>query len=526
MNPYFLSVFMGTFFLEDIAMATSLAMVADGRLTPELAFLANFLGIGLGDLLLYLMGRLARSLSSGKVNWISMRVKRMLSKSPSTSSFSASIFASRFLPGFRLPTHLAAGFYRYSMPGFIILTLISVLIWVLLALTLGRTLFLDLKMNPLFATVYFLIALRIVSSSIKAFKNKWLRKHLKFSYKKWLYFEFWPAWLFYLPMIPIYLFLSIRYRSLIAPFLARPESKNGGMVGESKWDFLSHLSSGAPYALKAILIQPQTPWADVQQALSLAALNFPLVAKPDVGQRGFGVRFLQNEAELLEYLKHSRFAVILQQRSRFNREAGIFYVRHPGRKSGDIISITDKEFPVVTGDGISKLGDLILRDTRAQVIAPTYFQRFESQLDDVIGKEHVIRLVECGNHAQGAIFINGKSLNSEDLRTKIDEIAKGIPSFYFGRFDVRYESSELLKTGQNFEIVEVNGASAEATHIWDRQTTLWDAYKSLFHQWDLLFLVGKEVQCLSGQPASFSVISFFKDWIGLLFRDNYWRISS
>ena len=69
-------------------------------------------------------------------------------------------------------------------------------------------------------------------------------------------------------------------------------------------------------------------------------------------------------------------------------------------------------------------------------------------------------------------------------------IADSIPEFYFGRFDLRFESIEKLQRGEGFKLVEINGAGGEATHIWDRKTTLRQAYATLFEQNRLLFEIG------------------------------------
>lgn len=49
---------------------------------------------------------------------------------------------------------------------------------------------------------------------------------------------------------------------------------------------------------------------------------------------------------------------------------------------------------------------------------------------------------------------------------------------------------EDLKRGRNFQVVELNGASAEATNIYDPRNSLFAAYRTLFEQWRLVFAVG------------------------------------
>ena len=56
MMAVFLTIFAGTFLLEDVALASSLALVANGKMSMMTAFWACFLGIGIGDLGLYFLG--------------------------------------------------------------------------------------------------------------------------------------------------------------------------------------------------------------------------------------------------------------------------------------------------------------------------------------------------------------------------------------------------------------------------------------------------------------------------------------
>jgi hypothetical protein len=101
-----------------------------------------------------------------------------------------------------------------------------------------------------------------------------------------------------------------------------------------------------------------------------------------------------------------------------------------------------------------------------------------------------LKLVEAGNHAQGCIFRDGMHLHSPALRTCIDAISRKIPGFYIGRYDLRYASESELKAGKNFQIIELNGASSEATNIYDARNSIFKAYGTLFRQWDLVFAIG------------------------------------
>ena len=67
---------------------------------------------------------------------------------------------------------------------------------------------------------------------------------------------------------------------------------------------------------------------------------------------------------------------------------------------------------------------------------------------------------------------------------------RALPGFFIGRYDIRYENEEDFKHGLNFQIVELNGATSEATSIYDPRNSLFSAYRTLFRQWRLVFAIG------------------------------------
>src|SRR3546814_10483150 len=68
-------------------------------------------------------------------------------------------------------------------------------------------------------------------------------------------------------------------------------------------------------------------------------------------------------------------AYLLQELVPWEGEAGIFYVRRPGQKRGEVFSMTLKYAPYVLGDGVRSLRQLIQDDPRASQIAHIYFAR-------------------------------------------------------------------------------------------------------------------------------------------------------
>jgi hypothetical protein len=221
-------------------------------------------------------------------------------------------------------------------------------------------------------------------------------------------------------------------------------------------------------------------------------LDFPYIIKPDVGQRGVGIKLIRTQAQAEKYLRQTDAPLVVQRYAPGPFEVGIFYYRFPHETRGWIFAITEKLFPVLTGDGESTVAELIQRDARAKLIAQTYLKRFADRASEVLPVNETLKLVESGNHAQGCIFRDGMRLNTPALEQRIDEISQKLAGFFIGRYDIRYASEEDLRAGNDFQIIELNGAASEATSIYDARNSLWSAYRMLFRQWELVFAIGAE----------------------------------
>jgi hypothetical protein len=227
-------------------------------------------------------------------------------------------------------------------------------------------------------------------------------------------------------------------------------------------------------------------------------LSYPVVLKPDVGERGAGVAIIRADRDLASYFATTAGDTIVQKYIA-GVEFGIFYYRYPGESEGRILSITEKRFPAVIGDGSSTIADLVLRDDRAVCLADLYLDRLKRSADDVPALGEIVPLAELGSHCRGAIFLNGAALETAALRSAVDGVARNFPGFHFGRFDVRAESIEDFQNGR-FETLELNGVSAEATHIYDPSVSLLEAYRVLFRQWRIAFEIGARNRDLGHQP--------------------------
>lgn len=312
------------------------------------------------------------------------------------------------------------------------------------------------------------------------------------------WFEFMPSSFFYTPVVFFWLWLGIKYRNFSLPLIANPAISLSGIVGESKDSILSLAGEkAASWILPYIMWQKEnTPIksqvTDILAKLQEANLNFPIVAKPDVGCRGAGVRLLKNEKQLESYVDlfplNAQF--LLQKKALYEAEAGVFYVRYPNQTQGEIISLTLKYTPYVIGDGKHTLAQLIDNDPRAGKLSHLYRSRHQDLLDKVIDKGFIFHLVFSGSHCQGAIFKDGNQYITKALTARLDEIFNDLPRFHYGRIDLKFKNIESLMNGQDFVLLEINGASSEAAHIWDSNGTIKEAFSTLLKQYRILFEIG------------------------------------
>ena len=208
-------------------------------------------------------------------------------------------------------------------------------------------------------------------------------------------------------------------------------------------------------------------------------LTYPIIAKPDIGLRGSAVRKIYNNSELADYHQKANFDYLIQDLIPFANEVGIFYVRYPNEKSGKITGIVSKEFLIVTGDGTSTIDQLIKENPRFELQRKVLVKEYGPQLFEVLSLGEQRNLVPFGNHARGAKFLDASDLITPKLTAMIDGICREIPEFYFGRLDIMYDTFNHLESGENFSIVEINGAGSEPTHIYDPKHSLLFAWKEL-----------------------------------------------
>lgn len=314
-----------------------------------------------------------------------------------------------------------------------------------------------------------------------------------------------PKWLICIPLTLQWLWLALRYQSLTLPSAANPAITSGGLVGEGKLEYFAGMGPVARAATalySAVSTATRLSDGELLEVLRSAGFAFPLVAKPDLGLCGFGVRRIDGVTELQAYL--ARFpadeTVVLQQYLPQDGEAGIFYARDPLSGESRIIGLTLRHFPRVTGDGRLTLAELIAADPRASRLVKAH--RHQCSHDDlrVPAAGEPVRLATVGSTRVGGLYRDGGAHITPELTQAMDAIARDMPLFHFGRFDVRFNNLQELRAGMGFTIMEVNGAGSEAIQAWDPETGLWDGLRMIFEKQRVVFAIGHAMRRAGHQP--------------------------
>lgn len=510
-----ISLALATFVSEDLAGISAGVLAAGGSIGYPIALGSYFAGIVLGDFLLFLLGRWM-----GRVARIRALVTRLVSDESLVRSARwiesrgvHVVMASRFLPGTRVATYVASGFIGVPPWRFLAYLALAAAVWTPLLVAAGalsttqlaqlaadrRTGVPGVGVTGSGLTGFSLLAagatlvgvsatLRVLTSVVRyRSRRAWVGR-----WRRLTHWEFWPMWCVYPPVVAYIAWLALKHRSLTTFTACNPGIVGGGFVGESKGDILRRVADVDVNVVPPYVVVPAA--ADAPSALRMAddhveRHGYPVVIKPDQGQRGEGVVIARTDTDLRNALA-ARTTDLILQRYVEGCEFGVFYYRRPHEPHGHIFAITEKRLQAVEGDGRRTLEQLILDHPRAVAMASHYFRANAQRLEWTPMAGEQVQLSELGVHSRGAIFFDGARLQTAALSAAIDRVARHIDGFYFGRFDVRSASREAFAAGE-FAVIELNGVTSEATSIYDPRNSLWTAYRVLFAQWQLAFEIGR-----------------------------------
>ncbi len=304
-----------------------------------------------------------------------------------------------------------------------------------------------------------------------------------------LNWEYWPMSVVYLPTYLYYVYLSVKARSFFFFSAANPGIETGGMFFESKWKIFE----GIPPHLypTTILATNKESIYEVMFKMNVNSINFPVIAKPDRGERGWKVKKINCQQDLITYLESAPATYLIQGYIDYPIELSVFYVRHPLEHTGKITSVTYKKLLSIVGDGRSTIQELIINKDRAYLQKEKLFVTLKNELQNVLPQGEAKLLVPYGNHVLGTEFRDYGHIVDDQLLAVFEKISKSIDGFYYGRFDIRTSSIEDLKQGKNMYILELNGSGAEPAHIYDPKFSFLKAQKTLMWHYKKMFEIAQ-----------------------------------
>ncbi|MEY3239171.1 MAG: hypothetical protein RIR11_609 [Bacteroidota bacterium] len=301
---------------------------------------------------------------------------------------------------------------------------------------------------------------------------------------KLTHYEYWPWMLLYAPMLFVWLWNVLKTGKWVYFSAVNPTFSEGGFYGESKKEILDLIPD--EYKPVTVLIDK-----NLDPAPQVRFFKFPVIAKPDVGERGSGVAKIESIADLQQYHAATDRDYIVQEYVDYATEVALLYSRMPNEPTGVVSSLTIKGFLSVTGDGASTLEALVAGQSRARFQAERLREKYADLWNTVVPMGQKMELESIGNHCRGTQFIKANHLINKQLNVSFDHIAKQIAGFQYGRFDLRVASLEDLMLGKNIRIVELNGVSADPAHIYDNSHGLLRTYRDLLWHWNRIGDISK-----------------------------------
>jgi hypothetical protein len=321
-----------------------------------------------------------------------------------------------------------------------------------------------------------------------------------------------PKWLNLVPMVLQWAWLALRYRSVTLPSCCNPSITTGGMVGEGKleyFDIMGPHASSMTATTTSVVARPVGAVQACEAAMQRARLSYPVVAKPDLGWCGFGVRRLDSRDDLVAYVDAfpTGERIVLQRWMPAPGEAGVFYMRRPGHERGEVIGLLLRHFPRVTGDGVRTVAELMAADPRARRLGRDGASEACCDPAEVPRAGQTVRVAVVASTRVGGKYEDATALVTPALVEAFDAICGDMRDFHVGRFDVKFDSLAALCAGTGFSIIEVNGAGSEAVHAWDPALTLRQAYRIVFDKQRRLFAIAAEMRQRGARPVGWRALA-------------------
>lgn len=301
--------------------------------------------------------------------------------------------------------------------------------------------------------------------------------------------EFWPGYVFDIPVYIYFLYLAARAKHLGFFSNVNPGMILSGGAGYNKYEdkkkFEEHIFP------KTILIEKGNDSEYIEKEMKKEGIGYPCIAKPTLGRTGRDVKKIHTNKQLKNYLKHMDEDILIQEFIYDSLEFWIFYYHIPGEKYGHISGIVEKKFMFLEGNGKDTFEELVYKHPRAKYYYHQLEKDYPDKWESIINNGEQFQLNYIGNHCRWSVFYDVSDIISPQLEKVIDDISQKVDGFYFGRYDIKAKSVKALEQWQ-FKIIELNGMGSLPTHIYDPKHNVRNAYKTLFDHRKIAYRISKE----------------------------------
>jgi membrane protein DedA with SNARE-associated domain len=487
-----LIIILCTFVAEDPTCLASGLLAAEGIIGFWWAALACTVGIFIGDMVLYALGRwLGRgALRRAPLKWLvkEHEIDRMAGWFSSPRGLLV-IVSSRFIPASRVPTFVTAGILRLGLPKLALLLFVAALVWTPVLMLLGSTLgppfmeqFPRYKQYAawivigLFGLIWFLTHWVIPALTWRG------RREIVMKVRRFLQPSGWPSAVLFLPVRLGVALLSLRHRRLTAFASANPSfGRIGGFTGDARSLLMRPFQRDSRCCPTLALSSDDSADERVREALAFSAEHgFPLVCKPEVSENGAGLRIVRDGVALERLMRAGEEDVVLQPFVQ-GREFEVVWRRSPGRDDGRIMAVVEKRAVTVRGDGEQTLEELIWLDDRAVARAALYLRCHSRELTRVVPAGETVILNPTGSYGHGARCVHRPDLLTPELDAAVTSFAKRFPGLHFARFDLFSSSTEEFRAGR-FTCTEVGGCCQVSSLIRDGSLRFTRSYAAVWDQ--------------------------------------------
>ncbi len=290
---------------------------------------------------------------------------------------------------------------------------------------------------------------------------------------------YWISKHYYYQSLVHYFIQAIRFRNIAYFSVCNAAIPFGGMLDDAKSDVYDLI--GDRYLIKSFSVISGN---ELIELIDQNKLRFPIVLKPNIGFKGYGVHIIKNLNQLHRCIADIDFSKewLAQEYIDYAHEYSILYRRLPDSEVGEISSFIEKEYPYVTGDGSSSIKQLLDKYNNPFIDKESLKSDLSADLNYIplIGEKYILHRI--GNYSRGSKFYSLQDQIDDMLTAAMDTFYQESKGLYFFRIDCKAQSLEALRQGK-FKIMELNGLKSEPLHIYDPSSTIAGNFTIIKDHW-------------------------------------------